>query len=471
MINLNAPVQRIDNAVKGLSGLAQHSLDVLGRLQTGSFWDQLRPASFLDVPFGVFEGESEFGRHYQVHEYPFRDTVWAEDLGRRAREFRVRGFLVGDDAIAQRDRLLAAVEAKADTQGAKLVHPTFGVRQVVLLEFQCTERAEQGRVFELEFTFVEQGRKQFPNSNAQTTAADAQDAASDVDKNAVLTFARKITKPLLDGAASVNGAVKQAKAWSDVATQVVRDATSLVNMVATLPGTFGRMVGVSARRGGTAMTVRDAAGQAAATRQAVAASITGLNSGSATISAADAQGFGTLSQGLAAAVQQAAGQPSDAVRSLVTLATFRPEIISDPSQIGRSAATVQRACGDLFRRAALAALVRVAVEFRLESSAVAVQLRDRILVVLDAELALAGDQGEDDVYASMRAMRAALVRDLNLRGAALPGLVAVRTAAPVPSLVLAQRLYRDAGRNDELVACGSPVHPAFMPTFFQALSE
>ncbi|MCV5934699.1 multidrug DMT transporter permease, partial [Escherichia coli] len=44
----------------------------------------------------------------------------------------------------------------------------------------------------------------------------------------------------------------------------------------------------------------------------------------------------------------------------------------------------------------------------------------------------------------------------------------VTSRSPQPSLALANRLYQDAARADELVQAVSPVHPAFMPLSFTA---
>ncbi|HBA7856845.1 TPA: multidrug DMT transporter permease, partial [Escherichia coli] len=44
----------------------------------------------------------------------------------------------------------------------------------------------------------------------------------------------------------------------------------------------------------------------------------------------------------------------------------------------------------------------------------------------------------------------------------------VTSRSPQPSLALANRLYQDASRADELVQAVSPVHPAFMPLSFTA---
>ena len=116
-------------SVQGIGNLTQASVDILGRLATGSFASKLLPASFRGVSFGVISASSKFGRRNAVHEYPFRDTPWVEDLGRQARRFSVTGFIVGDDVIERRDAMIAACES-SDTGSSTLVHPTLGKRSV-----------------------------------------------------------------------------------------------------------------------------------------------------------------------------------------------------------------------------------------------------------------------------------------------------------------------------------------------------
>jgi prophage DNA circulation protein len=81
--------------------------------------DRLLPASFRGVPFAVRSASGRFGRRQAVHEYPFRDTVWVEDLGRNARRLTIDGFLIenslvygGGDVILQKDRMIARRSAR-----------------------------------------------------------------------------------------------------------------------------------------------------------------------------------------------------------------------------------------------------------------------------------------------------------------------------------------------------------------------
>jgi len=201
-----------------------------------SWTKQLRPASYRGVPFGVFGGNSKFGRRNAVHEYPFRDKPWVEDLGRAARRISVSGFLVGDDVIQQRERMIAASENPGD---GELIHPTYGRLTVSLIDFSTEERWDQGRVFEVTFSFVEAGQRTFPSvatstKDAVTMACTAADAAVKTD------FISSATSTLKQGAAVVGQAVSTAAAWGRQAQRLANDATNLFNMVGTLKGGFGR---------------------------------------------------------------------------------------------------------------------------------------------------------------------------------------------------------------------------------------
>jgi prophage DNA circulation protein len=79
-------------------------------------------ASFRGIPFFVEDQSKSGGRRLQVHEFPFRDDPVIEDLGGRAKRHRIEGFLVGDNYLAQRDALIAALE---EPGAGILVHPEY----------------------------------------------------------------------------------------------------------------------------------------------------------------------------------------------------------------------------------------------------------------------------------------------------------------------------------------------------------
>ncbi len=181
--------------------------------------------------------------------------------------------------------------------------------------------------------------------------------------------------------------------------------------------------------------------------------------------------FAAAAQGLASALLAATVNPADAIRLLSSLADFTPNDPTTSAPIGVAMAVMQSATGDLFRRAAVVALARASAAYQPASADDAAAVRDTVCGLLDNEIAIAGDQGEDGTFNALRAVRAAVAADLAKRGAALPSITTVTTPQAVPAPVIAQRLYRDPARADELVTQANPPHPAFMPTSFRALAK
>ncbi len=181
--------------------------------------------------------------------------------------------------------------------------------------------------------------------------------------------------------------------------------------------------------------------------------------------------FASAAQALAAALYASAVNPADAIRLLSSLTDFTPSGQTSSAPIGVAMATVQNATGDLFRRAAAVALARASAEYQPSSADDAAAVRDAVCTVLDKEITTAGDQGLDATFNALRALRSAVVQDLAEKGASLATITTVTTHQSVPAPVLAQRLYRDPSRSDELVVQADPPHPAFMPTAFKALSK
>lgn len=454
-------VQGIDNTVKGQG-------DTLGRLVGGTYFSQLKPASFRKVPFVVLEGASQFGRRNALHEYPFRDEPWVEDLGKAARRFELKGFVVGDDVIAQRNTLISALERSGD---GELVHPTLGKRNVALMDYVCREVWDRGRYFEFTFRFIEQGKRQFPKA-AQRSTADVQESAARTNLKALAAFGLNVVTTLRMGIAGASEGLKQARAWAALATQAQRDATSLVNLATTLPGQFGRLLSRagSVRTGealviGAFVTVETLKIQAAESRAAVAAAAAALDTAGQNLGPTTTDDFVTAAQALALAVRNGAPTPGDAVRALAAMVAF-----SAVGSTAGAALTVQIESVRMLRRAAAVQLVLAVAAYAPVSSADAALVRSIAVDALDALITDAGDAGNDEVFLEIRALKAAIVADINERGAALPDLTTVTTGASAPSLVLASRLYDDVLREPELVSRAAPRHPAFMPTTFQALS-
>lgn len=521
--SIGGSVQSLGNTLSsGLNTVGRLGSDLGGGGSTPTYWkDRLRPATFRGVPFGVLEGQIKFGRSIAVHEYPFRDGVWVEDMGRSARRVSFSAFLVGDDCIAQRDRLIKACEDADAVNNAELVHPTLGRLTVSLADdVTSIERWDRGRLFEIGFSFIEQGKRIYPTSAPATGDVVATQAAA--AKSAVSSdFLSSVAGALKTGAAAALQAVSTVQSWVRSAQKLVNDATNLYHFVQSLPGEFGRLFGgntvrsVSSATSVQSLIALGAAGRtnvalasstlssAAAGLVAVSGSSVALAGGQVVPVAASSPGFAgngaatntpivvaaavtaysSAAHALAGAIAAAAPAPTDALRllsGLIAQAPALPAGLTAPTYPiaqafatppAQAASIVAGSSSDLFRRAGLIAMAQASAIYQPVSHDDAAAVLASVTQQLDAEIVIAGDQGADQTYNALRALRTAVVQDLTQRGAALAGVVQVSTPLPVPALVLAQRLYRDAGRADELIAEANPIHPAFMPPQFKALAR
>lgn len=263
-------IRSISTSTADLFGLATQ---VVGTARTidnsgnswsgGEWWQQLQPGSWRGCGFVLDAGQTVAGRRIALHEYPYRDDAWAEDLGKLPRRFMVQGFLVGDDVYQQRDAMLRVVEQSG---AGTLVHPTLGSLQCVLMEFATTDRRERGRYVEIQFTFILAGDVQYPatsiaSGSAVTSAAAALTAASKGDLGAALSSISIVPQ-------AATAAVSQ---FAGMATSAISDASQIIGAVRGLPGGyFGRFAnGALSTLQAANTTIHGALAAATTTRTAV----------------------------------------------------------------------------------------------------------------------------------------------------------------------------------------------------------
>ncbi|MBB5462872.1 DNA circularization protein [Paraburkholderia sp. Cpub6] len=473
-MNIGGGAGAVLSTASGIANLASSLAARLGG-SAQSYFDQLRPASYRGVPFVSLGSEAAFGRRNQMHQYPQRDTPWIEDLGRGARRVRMHGFVIGDDVIAQRDVMIAAVETAGD---GELIHPTLGRLSVNLDGFRSIEHWQHGRYFEFQFEFIEAGQRTYPTAETATTQS-VLNAATGLNVAAALNFAKTALTAISYGAAVLGTVVNTALGWYTYAKNIVGDARNLFQLLFNLPGDFGRFAGgatvptfskypsSSMQSGQTTESMIEAA---TAARAAVSTAASTMAAAAASFDATTVDAFTSSVQGVASAVLAATNDPDDSIRLLSTLSTFVPDAGTTTSVIGTAMGNMQSACSDLFRRTAIGSVAQASSTYQPTSSDDAARVRDLVTGLIDTEMTVAGDQGEDETYEALSTLRAAVVADLNKRGAGLSAIKTFTLPSTLPSLALATRLYRDPTRADELVAQANPVHPAFMPTTFKALA-
>jgi prophage DNA circulation protein len=91
--------------------------------------------------------------------------------------------------------------------------------------------------------------------------------------------------------------------------------------------------------------------------------------------------------------------------------------------------------------------------------------------VIDTVSLAAADAGYDAVFSELTVLKTTVNTTLKEKGALLANVSTVTLAKSLPALNLANKFYQNADRTEGLVKMADPVHPAFMPLSFRALTS
>jgi len=126
--------------------------------------DELMPASFKGARFHCEVNGIESGRRIVQHEFPKKDLPYAEDMGRAAAMFTVRGYCIAfpsdEDDFYQRDYRQARnrLAQKLNEVGAGMLQlPTYQPLMAVCMRYRLSEEERFGGYCVFDMTFTEQG--------------------------------------------------------------------------------------------------------------------------------------------------------------------------------------------------------------------------------------------------------------------------------------------------------------------------
>lgn len=394
---------------------------------------KFRGGSFRGVPFRTVDAEAQIGRRNQVHEYPQRDVPYTEDLGRRARRFRVEAYVLGDNYLAERDALIQALEASGP---GNLTHPRWGSLDVAVADVvNVKESPREGGIAHFSITFVEHGENQFPQATVNTVAdleqlADAADEAAEADfaDDFDVSGASVLAEQAISGVGNIQGLTGAVAALLATA----RQATSVAGL-ATILGLTGAL----------SNTLTDLVRTPLVLVQAL--------------------------RSIYAELVQQVLRPLSAFAELqmVFFGNTRRGGAALPSSTAARSQENDNARADLNRRLALTNQARLLAVALAQGGAGVVTadqaraLRNALLAQIDTELEV--NDPPSAVASALGQVRAALVRDVAARSEFLQQRASYTPQAVLPALLLAHTIYQDATRYEELVARNGVLHPAFVP--------
>lgn len=130
--------------------------------------EDYRQASFRGAAFFVASADSAYGRRVATHEHAQRDVPFNEDMGRKVRAFTVDAYLLGPNYNVARDALIKACETP---EAGTLVHPYRGDLTVNCTDLRVSESSSELSFCRLSLSFVEAGSNSFPKTKVDSVNA------------------------------------------------------------------------------------------------------------------------------------------------------------------------------------------------------------------------------------------------------------------------------------------------------------
>lgn len=393
-------------------------------MMVGISFSNLLPASFRSVAFEVESHTESGGRRLVQHEYPLRDTPYAEDLGRKAGSWQVEAFLVRSrltDYAASRDELRKALTAQGP---GTLIHPYLGELTVCVDGYTLKESTREGGYCTFSISFVEAGAVEEPHVTRDTATATRSSAASALDKVQAAFCAAY--KPLLEDleplVSMVPGLLAEAGEFLGAPLQIISRARAIANAALALPDILAGQV-LGWLDDVTSLMDMDFDG---INMDALLRLLGKRRSGGNPVLDSGTSGTASFASSVASTIADRAVTP------LV-------DCIAAGAVINMAAATAD-------------------MTFTTADDALAA--RDSVMAVIDT----VQESGCDDtVFTALSDLRASVNEDLTTRGANLPSLTTVRLTMTMPALLASWRLYGSTDRAAAIVSRNHVRHPGRVP--------
>lgn len=402
----------------------------------------LQPASFRGAPFHVLSTSTEVGRRNVLHQFPFQDIPYVEDLGKDAGLYSVTGYVVQNagnefDYWEERKKLMDALEASGPGQ---LVHPFYGsIKVSVLGKAKIDESFAEGGVARFQMTFVEYGAKEKPAEvvdqvGAVDTFADSLIASAN-------EFFEKIYNPSGPSWLTTGAGADISKGLTSVQRGLYKIQSTSTSQLTSV------LLSVSAMK----------------------TSVASIVSAPATI----VSSVGNILSAFKGLIPYAVGLSGvEAFLSMLGLGDLLGPVVGT-TPYGKQMGANRNAIATLFDASILAETMRQAVNVKYSSYDEAQSMMVKLLDAADNLLEYVGTEDyefggavtySDDIYDAIKSAKPMIVVAMTLLGVNLPVIKDYIVPPEVyPSLLMANSLYRDLDREQDIID-RNPVeliHPGF----------
>ena len=369
-------------------------------------------AMYKGVPF-IIDGDSfTTGRRTIEHQFPQRDIPYSEDLGRAARVFDVNGMLLGDDYLEQRDKLVFICEENGN---GELVHPYYGVIDVICKSITITNIRTETRVCKFQATFVETGSLTFPLVAIDTTATveDAVEISLEETESSFILRYNQVKK-------QYSAVLGKQKALNQ-AIAAIYTAKASANMPATF---FNELAQTQAKIDTLVLNGTDLVNDV-------------LN---------------LITFGLLGVTKDDNVDYTLSFEGLKESMDFESDVIETSDDTDLIDQLIQ--LGSVITMGLLLSLIDYV------SSNDAKYYRDTTLDKLDE---LAGQDLDDTLMQALRDLRVAIANDVDTRSLDLPEISDYTIQKVLPALGISHTLYATVDQEQDIIDRNTVIHPAFVP--------
>ena len=383
--------------------------------------------SFRGVPFFVESHDRAGGRRIVTHEFAQNDLPAHDDMGAKAKSFRVQAYVLGVDYIAHRDALLAALDS--DAGPGELIHPYLGPKRVFAGLNTMRESTADGGIATLSLEFHDA-----PISIAPAGTADL---------------------PAL--------VVLKASAAFTANQEQFEETYSVIGQPSfAVDSLRGELVALTAKMNeGLAPIVEDTQELAK-----LSVSIDLIVSDAASLVRTPADIIDSVLAVVLQLEESILNRPKDVIGALLGAYDLTPtaDVLGDTATRVLERAN-QLALSDAMRIAIVAQSASMITTASFETVADATELRDRVAAALESLALTAADVS----YPALVDLRSAVVR-------AVPGDSVLASVQDLhlntdqPSLLVAYRLYGSVDAADDITDRNAVQHPGFVSGDIEVLS-
>lgn len=394
-----------------------------------------RKASFRGVEFKITERSWSSGRRNHLHEYPDKDTPYAEDLGKKAGNYPVTAFVIGDDYQSKRDALRKACTEKGP---GELIHPDYGSLTVLCDSITVRESHSAQRMATFELVFIEAGAQAIPETSIDLSDS-VLSSASDMMAAAKNDFLSGFS--LSEGVAGLTSLVGNiADVANDAIDAIGSGLEYAEDMAGDLTGAMNKLVDAAT----SAAELKNSAERFLNMPSELASRIDTVFSVVASMAGTKPEAFAT--------VRELASQSNASDNA------------STANEDARAEKLAMQHIEQLTKQVVVAKEAEVITNIEFDNAEDATAVLESFIDDIDEVELFEPVEPSSELMQALRNTKEVVVEYIREIILELPRMRTIQLPEKMPSLVLAYDLYEDLSRADEIESRNKIPYPAFVPS-------